>query len=142
MKLILKENRGFFDCKYCYFGVEVEIVHNLSDKFKLFAEIKTNDEVKHVEIKDCKFTLPDFDTEQTIKVQILCYLNDKLVKVIPCDCLIACEKAGEHVLIPEIEELKAIIQENNKKIEDLNKKVDILIKLESATYGTDLGGLL
>lgn len=144
MTLRIENNRGFWEKKYVYFDEKIEIYHKLNPKFKLLAQIlsEENQKLKNIEIINNTFIIPYTGIEHQIKIEILCFLEDKLIKEIPCDTLIVCEKNNEIVLVPEIEELKSIIEDYKAKFEELSRKVDLLIKLEGATYKTDLGGLL
>lgn len=146
MKLILKNNRGFFEEKTYEFDgkdIVIEVEHNELPKFNLVADIKTEKGFKHLGVIDNKFIIPANLVESgEIKLNICVYLRAEKCRLIPCDTLIVKKLSTDIVLVPEIEDLKGKIADYEKflrKYKEINEK---LIKLVSELNNIkiDLGG--
>lgn len=129
MELRIENNRGFWSQKTIVCNEEITLVQKIDFKYDVYLCLKNGEKTSKIKVKD-RFVLPnEVFTGGVLETNVEIYFQGTLVKRIPCDRLIIQDSDKELKAIPEIEILKGIIEEQDKKIERLSDKLDFFIKL-------------
>ena len=129
MELRIENNRGFWSQKTIVCNEEITLVQKIDFKYDVYLCFKNGEKIAKIKVKD-KFVLPkEIFTDGVIETNVEIYYKETIVKRIPCDRLIVQDSDKELKVIPEIEILKSVIEEQNRKIDKLSDKLDFFIKL-------------
>ena len=124
MKLKIENNFGKLTAKEWVKDddkLEITVIHTFSKILELYAVVNG----RTYKIVNNKFTILYFADELSINIKVI--LNGKILKHIPCETLKIINLDSEKVVVPELDNLKLQIEEQNKRLtEELEK-----IKLEN-----------
>lgn len=117
MQLNIKNGRGFFEGKTANSQQRIYInsIYN-EKKFKMILRFEQGSQILHRTIENGVCVMPDLE-EGFVKVELLIYMDNLLLKKIPCDKLLIVNLTDGLQSIPEIEILKEEIQQLKKEIQ-------------------------
>lgn len=130
MELRIEQSRGFYSQKVLLIQETIKLVRKIDNKYDTYIVFKNGLNKAMQKITTNSFTVPcEVFNAGVLETNVEVYFQGTLVKRIPCDRLIIQDTDNELKAIPEIEKLKTIIEDQNKKIEGLSDKLDFFIRL-------------
>lgn len=130
MELRIEQSRGFYSQKVLLSQETINLVRKIDNKYDTYIVFKNGLNKAMQKITTNSFTVPcEVFNVGVLETNIEIFYKGTLVKRIPCDKLIIHDTDNELKAIPEIEKLKTIIEDQNKKIEGLSDKLDFFIRL-------------
>lgn len=99
--------------------LEIQVIHTFSKILELYAVCNG----RTYKIVNDKFTINYFTNELNINIKVI--LNGKILKHIPCETLKVINLDSEKVVVPEIDDLKAQIEEQNRRLTEEIEKIKL-----------------
>ena len=129
MELRIEQNRGIYSQKILLSQETINLIRKIDNKYDIYIVFKNGSSIERRKIVNSFIVPSEVFKTGVLETNVEIFYKGMLVKRIPCDKLIIQEINNELKAIPEIERLKNIIEEQNKKIEELSNRLDFFIRL-------------